>query len=230
MSSRTSTSSSIACLRLLAPGDTDLCAIGDPDQAIYGFRGADASCFERFARDYPGAKVVRLARNYRSSGTIVTASAQVIAPAAMAAIAEIVREMQSRITVHAAPTDRAEAEHVVKTIEQMIGGHSFFSIDSGRAGRAAEPNLSFADFAVLYRTDAQSAALCEAFARSGIPFKRHTHTPFGAEPAVRALLQALDEAPRRRAACRPSSAPPPNASRPATTRPTIPRWSWRGSG
>ena len=66
-------------LTLLAPADGNLCVIGDPNQAIYGFRGADASCFERFKRDHPAAKVVALTRNYRSSGTIVTASSQVIA-------------------------------------------------------------------------------------------------------------------------------------------------------
>ena len=58
----------------LAPPGANLCVIGDPDQAIYGFRGADASCFERFRRDY--RRGVRLTRNYRSSGTIVAASAQ----------------------------------------------------------------------------------------------------------------------------------------------------------
>ena len=59
-------------LTLLAPADGNLCVIGDPNQAIYGFRGADASCFERFGQDYPTGKTIRLARNYRSTGTIVT--------------------------------------------------------------------------------------------------------------------------------------------------------------
>jgi superfamily I DNA/RNA helicase len=74
----------------------------------------------------------------------------------------------------------------------MIGGHSFFSIDSGRATGAAEVPLGFADFAVLYRTDAQSSALCEALLRSGIPFKKNSHTPLASKPAVRALLQELE--------------------------------------
>src|SRR6476646_5490562 len=67
-------------LTLLAPPDGNLCAIGAPNQAIYGFRGADASCFDRFRQDYPAVRTVRLARNYRSTGTIVSASSQVIAP------------------------------------------------------------------------------------------------------------------------------------------------------
>src|SRR5262249_38822354 len=153
-----------------------LCAIGDPNQAIYGFRGADASCFDRFRGDHRDAAAVALKRNYRSSGTIVMASSQVIAAAADASdIADAVRDMHERITIHATPTERAEAEFVVHSIESMIGGHSFFSIDSGRAADGAVSSLCFGDIAVLYRTDAQSAALCEAFARSGMPFRRHSH-------------------------------------------------------
>src|SRR5262249_1715248 len=157
----------------------NVCVIGDPNQAIYGFRGADASCFDRFTHDHPQAVHVSLTRNYRSTGTIVTASSQLLSPQLSSeqlsseplslssqplALDSIVREMRERITIHTAPTDRAEAEFVIQTIEQLLGGHSFFSIDSGRTtGRdAAADNLtfadplSFADIAVLYRTDAQS--------------------------------------------------------------------------
>jgi DNA helicase-2/ATP-dependent DNA helicase PcrA len=179
-------------MTLIAPPGADLCVIGDPDQAIYGFRGADAACFERFRRDYPDAKIFKLGRNYRSSGTIVAASSQLIAAADRAAAAAVVRGMADRITVHVAPTERAEAEHVVRTIERLIGGHSFFSIDSGRADAAPLEGLAFADIAVLYRTDAQSAALCEALIRSGIPFKKHGHAPLTADAAVQALLRELE--------------------------------------
>jgi len=178
-------------LKLLAPPAANLCVIGDPNQAIYGFRGADASCFERFRQDYPAARAMHLRRNYRSTGTIVTAAAQVIASSPNQPIAEMVRDMHERIAVQTAPTERAEAESVVKAIEAMIGGHSFFSIDSGRAIRAPESQRSFADFAVLYRTEAQAAALCEALERSGIPYKRNSHRPLMDEPAVQALLEEL---------------------------------------
>ena len=153
----------------LAPPGANLCVIGDPDQAIYGFRGADASCFTRFRREY-APQEAQLVRNYRSSGTIVAASAQMLG--ARAPMEAIVRTMHERITIHAAPTERSEAEFVVQTVEGLIGGHSFFSIDSGRAA-SGSTNLSFADFAVLYRTDAQSAVLVEALARSGIPFHKN---------------------------------------------------------
>jgi ATP-dependent DNA helicase UvrD/PcrA len=180
-------------LKLLAPPGANLCLIGDPNQAIYGFRGADASCFDRFRQDYPAARTMHLRRNYRSTGTIATAAAQVIASSPNEPIAEMVRDMHERIAIQAAPTERAEAESVVKAIEEMIGGHSFFSIDSGRAIRAPESQRSFADFAVLYRTEAQSAALGEALERSGIPYKRNSHRPLVDEPAVRALLEELRE-------------------------------------
>ncbi|MFL6949574.1 MAG: UvrD-helicase domain-containing protein [Xanthobacteraceae bacterium] len=178
-------------LGLIAPPRANLCVIGDANQAIYGFRGADSSCFERFKREYAPA-VVSLRRNYRSTGTIVTASAQVIAGGQDEPIAAIVREMQERIAVHVAPTERAEAEFVIQSLEGLIGGHTFFSIDSGRATGAAK-NLSFADVAVLYRTEAQSAPLCEAFCRSGIPFKTSSHAGLAADPAVATLLRHLDE-------------------------------------
>src|SRR5262245_64121666 len=57
----------------------------------------------------------------------------------------------------------------------------------------AQPHRSFGDFAVLYRTDAQSAALREAFDRSGVPYKKNSHRPLTDEPAIRALLQELGE-------------------------------------
>jgi DNA helicase II / ATP-dependent DNA helicase PcrA len=179
---------------LIAQPDGNICVIGDPHQAIYGFRGADAACFAHFKRDYPAHATIALKRNYRSSGTIVTASSQIIAAWGDQPIAEIVRGMEERITIHAAPTERAEAEFVIQAIEQLIGGHSFFSIDSGRASDADIANLSFADIAVLYRTDAQSGPLVEAFARSGIPFKKHSHEALAAQPAVQALLQELGDA------------------------------------
>jgi DNA helicase-2/ATP-dependent DNA helicase PcrA len=178
-------------LTLLAPADGNICVIGDPNQAIYGFRGADASCFDRFRQDYPAGRIVRLCRNYRSTGTIVTAAAQVIAARDGEPIATAVRDMHERIAIHPAPTEAAEAEAIVKTIEDMIGGHSFFSIDSGRSTGAARTDRSFADFAVLYRTEAQSAAICQALGRSGLPYKKGSHTPLADEPAVQALLQGL---------------------------------------
>ena len=183
-------------MRLIAPVGANLAVIGDPDQAIYGFRGADASAFERFARDYPSAATVALKRNYRSSGTIVSAASQLIARARRSPpLAEIVRDMREKIAIHVAPTEHAEAEQVVATIEQLLGGHSFFSIDSGRGAYSAERALGFADIAVLYRTDAQSGPLVEALQRSGMPFKKSAHGSLAENAAVGALLAELARAP-----------------------------------
>lgn len=175
-------------LQLLAGPEGNLCVIGDPNQAIYGFRGADATCFARFASDYPSARTLKLANNYRSSGTIVAASAQVIG----ASTYGITRPMQDRIVVHVAEDDDGEAEFVVAAIEALLGGHDMQS--AGRptmvGGDAATP-LSFADFAVLYRTDAQAIPLRKAFDRAGIPFKKSSPAALAAHPGVRAVLSAL---------------------------------------
>jgi len=178
-------------LRLLAPGEANLCVVGDPDQAIYAFRGADVRFFLRFRDDYPTAKALELRRNYRSTATLVEAAAAAIAPTSL--VPE--RRLESTgaggdaITLHAAPTEQAEAEQVVATIEQLLGGHTFFSLDSGRAdGSATE--YGFSDIAILYRTEAQVPPLAEALARAGIPFQHRTHRPLATRPGVAPLVAA----------------------------------------
>lgn len=74
-----------------------------------------------------------------------------------------------KITIHAAITEKAEAEFIVKTIEGLIGGHNFFSIDTDRAFNE-ENNFSFSDFAILYRSSSQLKPIVEALKRSGMPF------------------------------------------------------------
>jgi DNA helicase-2/ATP-dependent DNA helicase PcrA len=186
-------------LRLLTTPQANLCVIGDPDQAIYGFRGADVGFFLRFARDFPTARTVRLSRNYRSSPAIVAGALQAIAPSTLVAGRELAamagREAPTRITLHQAASDLAEAEFVVQTIDRLLGGASFLSLDSGRADGAAEHGLSFADVAVLYRTDAQSGPLAEALGRAGMPFQKRSHDRLLDRPAVRALVRTLRERP-----------------------------------
>lgn len=182
----------VRLIKQLAPADGNVCAIGDANQAIYGFRGADVRFFERFQDDFPNAQVVRLQRNYRSQPHIVTLSSQLMAQSAFqpASVSGRVAESQ-RITLHEAASEAAEAEFVVRTVEQLLGGHSFFSIDSGRAAAAATGNLSFADIAVLYRMEAQAPALVEALQRSGMPFRHRSHRPLIDHPGVVALVDAL---------------------------------------
>jgi DNA helicase II / ATP-dependent DNA helicase PcrA len=176
-------------LQLLAAPDGNICVIGDPNQAIYGFRGANAACFTRFAQDFPSARTARLGRNYRSIGTIVTAAAQLIGSGTAE---DITRPMQEPLTLHAAPTERAEAEFVAATIESLLGGHDLLAANRKQVLKEAARPLGFADFAVLYRTDAQSAALRDAFDRAGIPFKKSSPAPIAGQTLVRALLAALE--------------------------------------
>jgi len=192
-------------VRLLVPSDGNLCAIGDPDQAIYGFRGADVGYFQRFCEDFPTARTIRLSRNYRSTQTIVDAALQLIAPASLVADRELLAQARGpeQIEIHACATDRAEAELVVQTVERILGGSTFFSLDSDRAsGHEGEGEpLSFGDFAVLYRTEAQAEVLAEALARSGMPFQTRSHGPLADQPAVQTLIRAMAEAPAAGAAC-----------------------------
>ncbi|MEZ4835131.1 MAG: UvrD-helicase domain-containing protein [Caldilineaceae bacterium] len=181
-------------LRLLAGDGRRLCAIGDPDQAIYGFRGADHRFFGRFAEDYPNAVVLHLSRNYRSAQVILDAAQQVIARNPNREDVALLAEFseQVKLDVHLSPTDRAEAEFVVHQIEQMVGGTSYFSLDSGRVDDDTVPvERSFADFAVLYRFNAQARLLQEAFDRSGIPYQTVGQTPLYACAPVRAVLDLL---------------------------------------
>jgi superfamily I DNA/RNA helicase len=78
---------------------------------------------------------------------------------------------QIKLDVFQAPSDKAEAEYVVHRIEQMVGGTSYFSLDSGRVGDSSAGARSFADFAVLFRLSSQAPILIEAFERSGIPYQ-----------------------------------------------------------
>jgi uncharacterized protein (TIGR00375 family) len=178
-------------IRLLVGDSANLCAIGDPNQAIYGFRGADASCFERIAKDFPSAATFRLARNYRSNGAIVTAGAQLI-DAREEAI--VIRPIEAPIALHVAADERMEAEYVATTIESLLGGHDLIAANRQGAASGQRP-LSFADFAVLYRTDAQAVVLREVFDAAGIPFKKSSPASIGEQPAVRAILRALSQRP-----------------------------------
>ena len=184
----------VRLLKQLVPPEGNLCAIGDPDQAIYGFRGADVRFFSEFRRDFPGTRVVRLSRNYRSDRNIVALSAQVIGrTGSMPGPRSVVDHVPDLVTLHEAPTERAEAEFIVQSLEQLLGGHSFFSIDSGRSVDAGGSALSFSDFAVLYRTGAQVPALAEALRRSGMPFQHRSHRLLLEHPGVVAAIDALRE-------------------------------------
>jgi DNA helicase II / ATP-dependent DNA helicase PcrA len=191
-----------ALLRLLAPPDGNLCAIGDPDQAIYSFRGADVGFFLRFAEDFTDARMVRLTRNYRSAPPVIAAAVQAIAPATL------VRDRRldpARLEPGAPPLGRYaassaadEAQFVARTVDALVGGVSHRSLDAGEVDqRAVTGQVSFSDVAVLYRTDAQAAPLLEAFGRAGIPVQKRSHNRLRDRPGVVAIARELRLQERR---------------------------------
>ncbi|MFQ5675399.1 MAG: UvrD-helicase domain-containing protein, partial [bacterium] len=181
-------------LQLLQSNSANICVIGDPDQAIYGFRGASREFFLRFQEDFSDAKIIKLTKNFRSTQTILSASSQVISKSPGSQGTDMWSDIVSKtkIEIHSAPTDKAEAEYVVHEIEKMVGGTSYFSLDSGRVhDEAAHAQATFKDFAVLYRLNAQSRLLIEAFERSGIPYQTAGETPFYERKEVQDLLAYL---------------------------------------
>jgi len=184
-------------LRLLCPPDGNLRVIGDPDQAIYGFRGADVGFFLRFQEDFPAARRVQLTRNYRSTPTIVRGALQAIAPAALVpdrALAAIRRDVpDGPVVVHRAPDEQDEAATIAESIERLLGGTSLLALDRGEADGLPHLQLAFSDFAVLYRTAAQAQPIADALARRGFPFQRRSHERLMDRPGVQAVVHALRE-------------------------------------
>jgi uncharacterized protein (TIGR00375 family) len=204
-------------LRQLAPPGARICAIGDPDQAIYGFRGGDVGYFLRFREDFagaaddaaadlpgtgvthpgPAATTVRLSRSYRSAPTIVRAAMQLIRPGTLVPGRELIPARtdipDGPVALHAVADEWEEAEAVAAEIERLLGGASFHALDSRTVdGRdRTEHELSFADFAVLYRTSSQANAVGEALAKRGFPFQSRAHSRLSDMPGMPEILAAL---------------------------------------
>ena len=184
-------------LRLLTAPTSRVCVIGDPDQAIYGFRGGDVGYFLRFRSDYPEAAAAQLSRGYRSAPTIIRAAMQLIRPGTLVPGRELVPARtdipDGPVALVGTADERDEAETVAAEIEKMLGGASFHALDSRAVdGRdRAQHQLSFADFAVLYRTTAQAAAVGEALGRRGFPCQRRSHERLADMAGVPEILAAL---------------------------------------
>jgi DNA helicase-2/ATP-dependent DNA helicase PcrA len=171
-----------ALARNKASGDEKICVIGDPDQSIYGFRGSDVRYFKQFINDYPGTKIITLNQNYRSTGTILEASFQVINGsrddiARNRVFSEI--DGVKTINILALETEKSEAVTIGKTIEQMVGGMGHYSIDFGKVDSPIalahtgneSRDMGFSDFAILYRTGAQGRVFADIFGQAGIPYQ-----------------------------------------------------------
>jgi DNA helicase II / ATP-dependent DNA helicase PcrA len=152
-------------------------AVGDDDQSIYGWRGADVRNMQEFLKDFAGARLVRLEENYRSTQIVLDAANGVIAENSGRIGKTLItrRRGGEAVTLLAAADERDEAEWVARELER----------------RRAAGDWGYADMAVLYRTNAQSRALEEAFRRAGIPYRLIGAISFYERREVKDLLAYL---------------------------------------
>jgi DNA helicase II / ATP-dependent DNA helicase PcrA len=190
-----------ALIRQLAPSENaNLFAIGDPNQAIYGFRGADVRYIRQFADDYPEANLYHLDRSYRCPDTIIKASGHVLkGPGTEQGTAHLSGvPSQVKITIARHASDRAEAEFVARTIEQLLGGMSFFSIDSAITRGDGQSDIGgLADIAVLCRLGRQMDVLEKALRDHQIPYRIVGEVPFFRREPVKSVLQQCRAAHNR---------------------------------
>ncbi|NPD32501.1 UvrD-helicase domain-containing protein [Eggerthellaceae bacterium zg-997] len=142
--------------RLLAEKHRNIMVVGDDDQSIYSWRGADLRNILDFEHDYPGCAVVKLEQNYRSMGNILKAANAVIANNAERKVKNLFTDQPDGepIKVYAASDERDEGRWVAGRIEQRHG-----------------EGMSYAQMAVFYRTNAQSRMIEDMFLRAGVPYR-----------------------------------------------------------
>ena len=180
-------------LRELAGPSPNLCAVGDADQAIYAFRGAQVKNFLQFQDDFPAARIVRLEQNYRSTGTIIAAAQQVIEKNTGRIDKKLVplKAAGVKIEICEMLDDRQEARFVAREIGRLLGGTSFETL----APEHPDENglaKSFKDIAVLYRLHAQSRLLRKVLDQAGIPVQVATSLALYEEPDVAAIINMLE--------------------------------------
>ena len=153
-----------------------LCAVGDDDQAIYGWRGAEVRNILRFEKHFPGATIIRLEQNYRSTGRILDCANGVIARSA--------ERRPKRLWTDAGPGEPVRVVH-------LPGEEDEARFVAGEIGRGLADGLSPSDFAVLYRLNAQSQALEEALREVGIRHRVRGGPAFFDRAEVRDVLAWL---------------------------------------
>ena len=166
-----------AIIKLLASGQRNLFAVGDEDQSIYAWRGADYRNVQRFREDFPDARVVLLEQNYRSTQNILDAAHAVIARNVQRVPKKLWTENDpgTPVTLYEAYDEEEEAEYVLHQIRRL----------------AAEDGYELGDFATMYRTNAQSRALEEVFVRAGVPYRLIGATRFYERREIKDLLAYL---------------------------------------
>ena len=144
-------------VRILSRPQDNVFVVGDEDQGIYAFRGADYRNVMQFRKDYPAAKVILLEQNYRSTQIVLDTARAIIdknrhrTPKALFTD----RSGGALVTVQEAYSEQEEGEWIARRIEEL----------------RRQRRCSYSDFAVMYRTNAQSRALEESFVRAGVPYR-----------------------------------------------------------
>ncbi len=161
-------------VRLLTAARKNLFVVGDEDQSIYGWRGADYRNIQRFRRDFPDAQVILLEQNYRSTQNILDAARHVIALNRQRTEKRLWTKNDSGgpVTVYEAYDEQEEAEYTVREIENLVRGKV----------------CRLRDCAVMYRTNAQSRVLEDAFVRHGMPYKLVGATRFYERREIKDVL------------------------------------------
>jgi ATP-dependent DNA helicase UvrD/PcrA len=165
-------------VRLLGGAHGNVCVVGDDDQSIYGWRGADIRNILDFTRDFPNAEVVRLEENYRSTPPILALANQIIS-ANTGRMGKVLR-----------PTIQGgEVATLVRSLDER--DEADWAIEELAARRAASSDLALRDFAILYRTNAQSRAFEEALRRRAMPYRLVGAVRFYDRREVRDLMSYL---------------------------------------
>ena len=164
-------------VKLLASRFKNICVVGDADQSIYGWRGADMQNILDFEKDYPEAKVVLLEENYRSTKTILQAANEVIRNNRNRRPKNLWTQNEDgeEIVYYRANDEQDEALFVARTIDQL-----------------SREGYSHKDFAVLYRTNAQSRTVEEALLKANIPYTMVGGTKFYSRKEIRDVISYLN--------------------------------------
>lgn len=156
-------------VRALVNQDRNICVVGDDWQSIYSWRGADFTNILNFERDFPGAKTIKLEQNYRSTGNILTASQKIINQNKTRTDKELFTTSGEGepIEIQSLMDETAEASFVAMKIINLLANSKAVI----QNGELVKDFTSYSDFAVLYRTNAQSYAIEKAFISHQIPYK-----------------------------------------------------------
>ncbi|MCI9070530.1 MAG: UvrD-helicase domain-containing protein, partial [Clostridium sp.] len=162
---------------LLAAKHRNICVVGDDDQCIYQWRGADIKNILGFEKDYPDAKVIKLEQNYRSKANILNAANVVIVNNSnrKSKVLRTEQDSGSKVKVYRAYSDGDEGTFVANQIEKI----------------KKEQNKQYKDFAILYRTNAQSRIFEESLRRSAIAYKIVGGTKFYDRKEIKDMLSYL---------------------------------------